>query len=331
LKKNSNKELKAAEFVKGILKGEIAVLSRAITLVESSNEKHRKSAGEILKGVLPKTGKSFRLGITGVPGVGKSTFIESFGMELVRRGHKVAVLAVDPSSNKSKGSILGDKTRMEQLSVHPNVYIRPSPSGGTLGGIARSTHESILLCEAAGYDYILIETVGVGQSEVAVSKISDFFLLLMLAGAGDELQGIKRGIMEMADSVVITKADGNNIDRAKAARTDFARALHFLQAPESGFTARVEICSAIENTGIKEIYDLLQNYRIHTTANKYFDHKRKEQQYELLLSAIDEQLKSKFHSTKKIAAALKKIKTKKNILPFEEAEKLVQTFLPRRH
>jgi LAO/AO transport system kinase len=326
LKKNSNKELKAAEFVKGILKGEIAVLSRAITLVESSNEKHRKLAGEILKGVLPKTGKSFRLGITGVPGVGKSTFIESFGMELVRRGHKVAVLAVDPSSNKSKGSILGDKTRMEQLSVHPNVYIRPSPSGGTLGGIARSTHESILLCEAAGYDYILIETVGVGQSEVAVSKISDFFLLLMLAGAGDELQGIKRGIMEMADSVVITKADGNNVEKAKAARTDFARALHFLQAPESGFTARVEICSAIENTGIKEIYDLLQNYRIQSAANKYFDHKRKEQQYELLISSIDEQLKNKFHSNKKIASALKKMKTKKNILPFEEASVLVNSF-----
>lgn len=297
--------------------------------MESSNEKHRKIAAEILRGVLNKTGRSFRLGITGVPGVGKSTFIESFGMELVRRGHKVAVLAVDPSSNKSKGSILGDKTRMEQLSVHPNVYIRPSPSGGTLGGIARSTHESILLCEAAGYDYILIETVGVGQSEVAVSKISDFFLLLMLAGAGDELQGIKRGIMEMADSVVITKADGANKEKAKAARADFARAMHFLQAPESGFTSRVEVCSSIENTGIKEIYELLQNYRIHTAANKYFDHKRKEQQFDLLLSSIDEQLKNKFHSNKRVSAALKKIKAKRNILPFDEASSLVNSFFKK--
>ncbi len=201
----SNADLNNPDFyIKGILASDISVLSRAITLVESTNEEHQKIAEKIIDGVIEKTGKSFRLGITGVPGVGKSTFIESFGLELVNADHRVAILAIDPSSQKSKGSILGDKTRMEKLSVHPKVYIRPSPSSGTLGGVAQKTFETILLCEAAGYDFIIVETVGVGQSEIAISEMTDFFLLLMLAGAGDELQGIKRGIMEMADMVLIT-------------------------------------------------------------------------------------------------------------------------------
>ena len=312
-------------YINGIRKGDVAVLSRAITLVESTKPEHRVLAEKILTGLIALKRRSFRLGITGVPGVGKSTFIESFGKEVLSHGHKLAVLAVDPSSNKSGGSILGDKTRMEQLARMENVFIRPSPSGRTLGGVAHATYETILLCEAAGFDYIIVETVGVGQSEVAVSRVTDFFLLLMLAGAGDELQGIKRGIMEMADSVVITKADGSNLEKAKSARNEFARAIHMLQAPESGFTSRVEVCSALENTGINNIYDLLQSYQIHSNATKYFSRKRKKQQHELLLIAAEEELKLAFHSDKKVQRRLKQLE-KKKILPFSEATKLVKSF-----
>ncbi len=317
-------------FIKGILKGDIAILSRAITLVESTKEEHKLLSKKILESVLKKTGKSFRLGVTGVPGVGKSTFIESFGKVVTAKGHKLAVLAVDPSSNKSKGSILGDKTRMEELSVMPNVYIRPSPSSGTLGGVAKATYETILLCEAAGFDFIIVETVGVGQSEVAVSKITDFFLLLMLAGAGDELQGIKRGIMEMADSIVITKADGTNLAKAKAAKTEFSQAIHYLQLPESGFIPKVETCSSIENKGITEVFDLIEKYKIFVTANGYFNAKRKTQQFELVLNTIEEQLKLRFYSDKKIKKVLESLKaknSKQNILPFGLGIDLVNDFL----
>lgn len=319
-------------FIEGVLHGDMAVLSRAITLVESTNKDHKELSRKILEGVLHKTGNSFRLGITGVPGVGKSTFIESFGKEIVKRGHKLAVLAVDPSSSKSKGSILGDKTRMEELSVMKNVYIRPSPSSGTLGGVARATYETILLCEAAGFDFIIIETVGVGQSEVAVSGITDFFLLLMLAGAGDELQGIKRGIMEMADSIVITKADGNNIEKAKAAKIEYARAIHFLQLPDSGFMPKVEICSSTENRGISEVYDLISSYKQYAVSTNYFTEKRKQQQFQLLLTTIEEQLKSSFYSDPEIRTALEKLKTEshfKNILPFASGTDLVNRFLEK--
>lgn len=317
-------------FIEGVVKGDIATLSRAITLVESTNEQHRALAKKILEGILKNTGHSFRLGITGVPGVGKSTFIESFGKEVVKRGHKLAVLAVDPSSNKSKGSILGDKTRMEQLSTMNNVYIRPSPSSGTLGGVARATYETILLCEAAGFDFIIVETVGVGQSEVAVNKITDFFLLLMLAGAGDELQGIKRGIMEMADSVVITKADGKNVGKAKAAKAEFARAMHFLQMPDSGFSPRVEVCSGTENTGIAEIYDLVNSYKQFTVSNNYFSKKRKTQQYELLLDTIDEQLKKSFYSNKDMQKKLEQFREQNDFLPFSLGTDLAEDFLKRK-
>ncbi len=317
-------------YIDGILKSDIAILSRAITLVESTNESHKLLAKQILEGVLHKTGNSFRLGITGVPGVGKSTFIESFGKVVTQNGHKLAVLAVDPSSNKSKGSILGDKTRMEELSTMQNVYIRPSPSSGTLGGVAKATYETILLCEAAGFDFIVVETVGVGQSEVAVSKITDFFLLLMLAGAGDELQGIKRGIMEMADSVIITKADGANTDKAKAAKLEFAQAMHYLQLPESGFIPKVETCSSTENKGITEAFDLINKYKNFAMANGYFTKKRKSQQFELLLNTIEDQLKLSFYSDDKIKKLLSEIKEKNDnqaILPFSWGIDLVKEFL----
>jgi LAO/AO transport system kinase len=316
-------------FITGILNADIAILSRAITLVESSKDTHQKLAHQVIDGLMHKTGNSFRLGITGVPGVGKSTFIESFGKEVIKKGHKLAVLAIDPSSTKSKGSILGDKTRMEELSAAKNVFIRPSPSSGTLGGITRATYETLLLCEAAGFDFIIIETVGVGQSEVAVSKITDFFLLLMLAGAGDELQGIKRGIMEMADALVITKADGTNHQKAKMARAEYAHAMHLLQAPESGWEARTLICSALENYGIDNAYKVIMDYKHFVMANNYFFEKRKAQQFELFLNAIDDQLKQRFYSQAKIRETIEAIKAKGSaqaIQPFALAKDLLDGF-----
>jgi LAO/AO transport system kinase len=313
-------------YIKGILNSDMAILSRAITLVESQQLAHQELAQEIMEGVISKSGKSFRIGITGVPGVGKSTFIESFGKEVVAQGYKLAVLAVDPSSTISKGSILGDKTRMEELSVLKNVYIRPSPSSGNLGGVTRTTYETILLCEAAGYDFIIVETVGVGQSEVAVSKITDFFLLLMLAGAGDELQGIKRGIMEMANAVLITKADGDNLNHAKTARSEYAHALHMLQAHESGWTTRTLICSAIENTGIAEVYKMIDEYKRFTTDSGYFDKNRNAQQFELFLNSLDDQLRNKFYSNPSLQKIISEIKQKKMIQPFSLAKKIIKEF-----
>lgn len=313
-------------YIEGILRGDIAALSRSITLVESTKESNQALAQEILKGILPKTGQSFRLGITGVPGVGKSTFIESYGKEVVKRGHRLAVLAIDPSSYKSKGSILGDKTRMEQLSAMPGVFIRPSPSSNSLGGVARNTYETILMCEAAGYDYILVETVGVGQSEVAMGKITDFFLLLMLAGAGDELQGIKRGIMEMADALVITKADGDNLNKAKAARTEYAQAMHLLQQPESGWTAKTKICSALLNQGMDEVYTMIEEYRRFVGLNGYFLEKRRQQKLGLFLDSIDEQLKARFYSDPAVKSKLDQIRQTELSDPFGLARQLLSEF-----
>lgn len=257
--------------------GSITALSRAITLIESSRPEHQAQANELINRVLPMTGRSVRIGITGVPGVGKSTFIESFGMHLIEQGKKVAVLAIDPSSSKSKGSILGDKTRMEKLSAHPDSFIRPTAASGSLGGVAYKTREATLLCEAAGFDVIIIETVGVGQSETEVAQLCDFFLLLMLTGAGDELQGIKRGIMEMADGIVITKADGANKDKAKLARAEFARALHFFPASGSGWKPEVLAISSYENEGIDSVWNMIDKYERHTKANGYFETKRNAQ------------------------------------------------------
>lgn len=295
------------EYVDGILASNITYVSKAITLVESTKHEHQENAQEIINAVIKHSGNSFRLGITGVPGVGKSTFIESFGLEVIKRGHKLAVLAVDPSSQLSKGSILGDKTRMEQLSIHPKAFIRPSPSSGSLGGVTRKTKESIIICEAAGYDYVLIETVGVGQSETAVHGLTDFFLLLMLAGAGDELQGIKRGIMEMADGMVITKADGSNIDKAKLARGEYARALHLFPPTESNWIPEVLTCSSTENKGIAEVYEMIDKYRRHTTLNHFFERKRTSQTKQWLHQTINDALIEQFYSNPKIQEEILKI------------------------
>jgi GTPase len=294
----------AEDLISKILKGDITALSRSITLVESKNTTHLEKANTIIKGCLPHANKSIRIGITGVPGVGKSTFIETFGTYLTALGKKVAVLAVDPSSSITKGSILGDKTRMEDLVKNERAYIRPSASGDSLGGVARKTRESIILCEAAGFDTIIIETVGVGQSETAVHSMVDFFLLLKLAGAGDELQGIKRGIMEMADAIVINKADGDNVKRAKLAKVDFNRALHLYPEKESGWQPKVSMCSALHDEGISEIWDLIEQYQKLTKENLFFEHKRNEQNKFWLMQTIEDRLKSDFFTNKKIKEAL---------------------------
>ena len=282
--------------VHDILQGNMTALSRAITLVESSNPDHLKKANDIIQKCLSHANKSIRIGITGVPGVGKSTFIEAFGTYLTSNGKKVAVLAVDPSSTLSKGSILGDKTRMEDLVKDKNAFIRPSASGTSLGGVARKSRETIILCEAAGFDTILIETVGVGQSETAVHSMVDFFLLLKLAGAGDELQGIKRGIMEMADAIVINKADGDNLKHAKIAKVEFNRALHMYPAKESGWQPKVLLASALKNEGISDIWELIETYISQSKKNDFFDHKRKEQNKFWLLQTIEDRLKSDFYN-----------------------------------
>ncbi len=261
----------------GIRSGDISSLGRAITLVESSLPKHQVEAQNLISACLPFSGKAFRLGITGVPGAGKSTFIEALGLHIIAQGGKLAVLAIDPSSERSKGSILGDKTRMEELSGKKEAYIRPSPSGGTLGGVARKTRETMILCEAAGFDNLFVETVGVGQSETAVHSMVDFFLLIMLAGAGDELQGIKRGIMEMADGIVINKADGNNIQKAQRAQAEFANALHLFPPSNSGWTPRVSTCSSLYQTGISEVWDMVREYREFVSRSGYLSTRRGEQ------------------------------------------------------
>lgn len=295
------------DYVNGLQQGNIAVLSRAITLIESTKSEHQQLAAELIDSILPLTGKSVRIGITGVPGVGKSTFIESFGMHLISQGKKIAVLAIDPSSSISKGSILGDKTRMEKLSVHPQAFIRPSAASGSLGGITYKTREATLLCEAAGFDTIIIETVGVGQSETEVSHITDFFLLLMLAGAGDELQGIKRGIMEMADGLVITKADGNNVDKAKTARSEYARALHFLPPHPSGWIPQVKICSSYDNYGISEVVSMIEQYLDHQYANGYFKQKRNEQNLHAFQRILNDQLRQLLYARPGLKEEIKMI------------------------
>jgi len=277
LKKAKKKLPGAEELFKGLRRGDISMLGQAITLVESSLDSHQKAAQDLITACLPHSGKSFRMGITGVPGAGKSTFIESLGKHIIQQGGRLAVLAIDPSSERSKGSILGDKTRMEELAGDPLAYIRPSPTGGTLGGVARKTRETIILCEAAGFDTVIIETVGVGQSETAVHSMVDFFLLIMLAGAGDELQGIKRGIMEMADAIVINKADGNNIQKARRAQAEYANALHLFPPSPSGWTPTVKTCSSLYHQGISEIWEMAGRYQNFTMNNGFLVRKRQEQ------------------------------------------------------
>ena len=315
--------------VNGILAGDIAALSRAITLVESTNVTHLEKANDIIKACLPHANKSVRIGITGVPGVGKSTFIEAFGKHLTALGKKVAVLAVDPSSTISHGSILGDKTRMEELVKDQNAYIRPSASGETLGGVARKTRETIILCEAAGFDTIVIETVGVGQSETAVHSMVDFFLLLKISGAGDELQGIKRGIMEMADAIVINKADGDNVAKAKLAKTEFNRALHLFPAKSSGWIPTVSTCSAYEKTGIDDVWQTISNYLELVKSNHYFEEKRKDQNQYWMMETINEQLKNNFYHHPEIIALLeqnKKAVQNDELSPFAAAMNLLEKY-----
>src|SRR6056297_66269 len=269
--KGKGRSLTLQDYVEGIRNGNRTILSRAITLIESTKAEHQDLAQDIIEQCLPETGESIRIGITGVPGVGKSTFIETLGNYIIGKERKLAVLAIDPSSTRTRGSILGDKTRMETLANNDQAFIRPSPTGGSLGGVARKTRETIYLCEAAGYDTIFIETVGVGQSETAVHSMVDFFLLLMLAGAGDELQGIKRGIMEMADTIAINKADGENIPKANLAKKEFENALHLFPVPPSGWPPKVLTCSAMKNNGIAEIWGEVQNYLSLTSENGFFD------------------------------------------------------------
>lgn len=294
------KNLSTSEYVAGILASDIAILSQAITLIESNLPRHQTIGQEILKKCLPHCGKSVRIGITGVPGVGKSTTIEALGIHLINSGHKLAVLAIDPSSERSKGSILGDKTRMEVLSNTKDAFIRPSPSAGSLGGVARKTRETILLCEAAGFDAIIIETVGVGQSETAVHSMVDFFMLLMLSGAGDELQGIKRGIMEMADAIAINKADGSNINRAKMAQAEYRNALHLFPASESGWVPPVLTCSAIKGTSISDLWDTVKSYLELTKPNGYFENRRITQSKYWMYESINEKLRNNFYNNKEI-------------------------------
>ncbi len=298
--RRKRKQLSVADYVQGILDGDISILSQAVTLVESSLPKDQEIAQEVIEKCLPYAGNSIRLGITGVPGAGKSTFIEALGMHLIHQGKKLAVLAIDPSSERTKGSILGDKTRMEELSVAKNAFIRPSPSAGSLGGVARKTRESIVLCEAAGFDTIFAETVGVGQSETAVHSMVDFFLLIQLAGTGDELQGIKRGIMEMADGIAINKSDGNNIEKSQLARRQFKNALHLFPLPESGWKPEVVNCSAIEKTGISEVWQMVQNFTDFVKENGFFEKHRTNQSKYWMYESINEKLKSNFYNNETI-------------------------------
>lgn len=329
LKSKKKNRMSVDDYVKGIREGNIMVLSKAVTLVESSKAEHQQLAQEIIMRCLPFAGKSVRIGITGVPGVGKSTFIESMGKYITSQQHKLAVLAIDPSSERSKGSILGDKTRMEELSIDPNAYIRPSPSAGSLGGVARKTRETIILCEAAGFDVIFIETVGVGQSETMVHSMVDFFLLLMLSGAGDELQGIKRGIMEMADAIAITKADGDNINRAEMARVQYMNALHLFPPAESRWKPRVLTCSAYNRMGIDKIWETIQDYLSHVNQNNYFQEKRNEQAKFWMYETINEQLKSNFYHNQKIKQLLVTFEQQvlaEEISSFGAAKNLLETY-----
>ncbi len=306
IKKRRQADVDTHTIISDILNQNIPALSKAITLVESKNPKHLEQANNIIKGCLPYANNSIRIGITGVPGVGKSTFIETFGTYLTTIGKRVAVLAIDPTSSITKGSILGDKTRMEDLVKNENAFIRPSASGNSLGGVARKTRETIILCESAGFDIILIETVGVGQSETTVHSMVDFFLLLKLAGAGDELQGIKRGIIEIADAIAINKADGDNLKKAKLAKVEFNRALHFYPEKSSNWQPKVTLCSAINNEGINAIWTIILDYLSITSQNKYFDKKRNEQNKFWLIQTIEDQLKSEFFSSEKINKELSK-------------------------
>ena len=295
----------AETYRQGIAKGEIPALSRAITLTESTLPEHRKLAREIITWCLPRSGKSIRVGITGIPGVGKSSFIESLGLHLARdRGKKIAVLAIDPTSSQTRGSVLGDKLRMEELSRHENVYIRPSPSAGSLGGVAKKTSDAVILCEAAGFDTIFIETVGVGQSEITCHSMVDFFMLLMITGAGDDIQGIKKGIIERADAVLITKADGKNRKKAELMKQEMEESLGFHRPPESGWVPRAHVCSSVTGYGIREIWQCVTDYEDLCRENGYFAEKRSRQAKYRLHEALVQNLEDSFYENSLVKEAL---------------------------
>ncbi len=288
------RDLSVSEYIEGVLAGDRTILARAITLVESQTAEHAAAAQEVLAGVLPETGRSIRVGITGVPGVGKSTFIEALGLRLCDEGHRLAVLAVDPSSSISRGSILGDKTRMEALSRRPEAFIRPSPAAGTLGGVARKSRETILLCEAAGFDVVFVETVGVGQSETVVRSMVDVFLLLMLAGAGDELQGIKKGVIELADLIAVNKADGDNVAAAELARAEYEQALHYLAPATEGWRTRALTCSSLTGDGIAELWATVREFEETARASGVFETRRRNQTLDWVHAMIEERLIARF-------------------------------------
>jgi len=323
------KLLPLKEYVDGILAGDITILSKAITLVESSLPSHQKLAQEIIAECIPHSGKALRLGITGVPGAGKSTFIEALGVELCKNNHRLAVLAIDPSSQRSKGSILGDKTRMEELSQQRNAYIRPSASAGTLGGVARKTREAIILCEAAGFDTIIVETVGVGQSETAVYSMVDYFLLVLIGGAGDELQGIKRGIMEMADGIVVNKADGDNVARAERAAAEIRNAVHLFPPSESGQPVNVTTCSAMTHYNVNEVWNMVTTHVENIRKSGYLDEKRARQDVQMMLDTIESTLKSNFYENELIKDMILLTENdveNKRISAYEGARRLLELY-----
>lgn len=329
-KRKVRRKMTTEEYVKGILDGNSTILSQAITLIESANADHYAQAQEIIEKCLPYSGKSMRVGITGVPGAGKSSFIEAIGGLVTSLRHKLAVLAIDPSSERSGGSILGDKTRMETISTNNDVFIRPSPSAGSLGGVARKTRETIILCEAAGYDIIFIETVGVGQSETAVHSMVDIFLMLQISGAGDELQGIKRGIMEMSDMMVITKADGENVLKAQLARTQYAGALMLFPMPESGLRPEVYTCSSLEKTGLEEVWKGIEEYIEHTKRSGHFMGRRQGQLKYWMRETINATLLSDFYNDPRISSVLEEYQLKvleDKLTPFVAAKELLERHL----
>jgi len=329
LRLRKREQLTVADYVNGIQKGDITLLSKAITLVESVLPGHQELAQEVIAACLPYSGNAIRLGITGVPGAGKSTFIEALGMHLVEQDKKVAVLAIDPSSQRSKGSILGDKTRMERLATHPLAYIRPSASAGSLGGVAQKTQESIILCEAAGFDVIIVETVGVGQSETAVHAMVDFFLLLLISGAGDQLQGIKRGIMEMADGIAVNKADGDNIVKANQAKAEYQSALHLFPNAASGVNPKVVTCSALEEQNIDQVWEMVMHYVDTTRQNGYFEQKRLNQSVESMHSNIEGKLMSFYYENDTVKQLLPELEAaikQRKITPYIAANKMLEAF-----
>jgi LAO/AO transport system kinase len=310
LERFKRKKRTAEEFIEGILSGNRLLLSQAITLVESTKLTHQEKAEAIIEGCIPKSGNSIRIGITGSPGVGKSTFIEAFGKLLIQAGKKIAVLAIDPSSQLTHGSILGDKTRMQELSVHPQAFVRPSPAGDSLGGVARATRESILLCEAAGFDVIIVETVGVGQSEIAVHSMVDFFLLLLLPNAGDELQGIKRGVVEMADLIAVNKSDGPNLDQAKLAKRQYRNALHLFPPKAGGWIAKAELCAGQTGMNLDLIWQTILRYQKEMQENQYWQQKRAQQAQYWMQETIQQQLKQLFQNHPEVQKQLPTIEEK---------------------